>query len=150
MAQLTYGTRTTITITLASLATASYRESNEVDNTTARYLDVILAGKITTGTTPTAGTIYVYVWGGDGTIRAAGVSGSDAAWTAAGEDAQLRLAAIIPTDATSNHVYEFLAPLAQYFGGAMPPKWGCVVYHDTAVALNATAGNHVLAYTGVS
>jgi hypothetical protein len=47
------------------------------------------------------------------------------------------------TDATSNRSYYFgPVSLAAAFGGVVPPKIVLFVGHSTAVALNATAGNH--------
>jgi hypothetical protein len=54
----------------------------------------------------------------------------------------LRLLTVILTNATSNQAYRW-GPfsIAQAFGGIVPAKWGIYVVHNTAVALNATAGN---------
>jgi hypothetical protein len=47
------------------------------------------------------------------------------------------------TSATSNVAYHFgPVSLAAAFGGVLPPKVVLFVTHSTAVALNATAGNH--------
>lgn len=149
---IAYGTRNTITFSPASLGNGSYRESNEVDNSSNLYVDALVTGKLTTGTSPTNnGTVTVFVWGGDSTIRGGGnVTGADAALTPAGEDKQMRIAAVIVNDATSNHTYEFAFTVAQLFGGILPKKWGVVVLNSSGVALNATAGNHDLAYQGVT
>lgn len=148
---IVYTARATVTITLASLANASMRQSAEVSNSSAKYVDVIIAGKITTGTSPTNNnSITVFAYGGDGTIRSGGASGTDSAYTPAGEDAQLKVLAVIPVTATSNQTYEFyIGGLAQFFGNAMPEKWGIIVSNDSGVALNATGSNHEIAYQGV-
>lgn len=146
-----YTARAAITITLASLANASMRQSAEVSNTSNKFTDAAIAGKITTGTSPTNNnTITVFAYGGDGTNRSGGASGSDAAYTPAGEDAQLKVLLVIPVTATSNQTYEFyVGGLAQYFGGVLPEKWGVVVSNDSGVALNSTAGNHEIYYQGI-
>lgn len=148
---ISYGTRATLTCTLTGVTTGSYRESAERDNTTDKAVDDMLTGKITTGTTPTVDTtISVLVWAGDGTIRAGGLTGADAAWTPAGEDKQLAVGAVIVVDATSNHTYEFAVPsIAALFGGVLPKKWGVVVYNATGATLNGTGSNHELAYTPI-
>ena len=47
------------------------------------------------------------------------------------------------TDATTDRVYHFgPVSVASAFGGVMPVKFVVFVVHNTAVALNATAGNH--------
>jgi hypothetical protein len=149
---IAYATRSALTITLASLANNTYRESTEVSNTSNKYVDVTLAGKITTGTTPTTATaISIFAYAGDGTIRAGGVTGSDATWTPGGEEGQLKLIHTIIVDATSNHQYEFfVGGLAQHFGNVMPEKWGIVILNETGVALNATGGNHEVAFQGIT
>jgi len=59
----------------------------------------------------------------------------------------VKLAASMISDSTSNRDY-FFGPVsvAQLFGGSLPKFWGVFVAHDTAVALNATGGQHVLTY----
>jgi hypothetical protein len=146
-----YGTRATLACTLASLANNSMRESVARDNTTDKAVDDMVTGKITTGTSPLVDTtITVYIWAGDTTINAGGVTGADAAYTPAGEDKQFAVGAVIVVDATNNHTYEFAIPsIAALFGGVLPLKWGFVIYNTSGVALHATAGNHSLAYTPI-
>lgn len=149
---LNYAAAATLTITLASLATATWRESTAVDNTTNKYTDALLGGKIMTGTTPTVNTtIEVYLYGTyDGTAYTAGASGTDAAYTADGEELLFPVAQIIQVDATSDQQYVF-GPIsvAAAFGGVLPSKWGVVVKNSSAVALNATGSNHEIKFIGV-
>jgi hypothetical protein len=153
---LSYATPITLTITLASLASDTNliagRISTAVDNSTNGYVDFLVGGKVTTGTSPTAARqIEVWAYGSyDGTTYSAGAGGTDANFSPTGEKNLMRLLQIIPTDATSNHTYEW-GPLsiAQAFGGTAPPKWGIYMVHNTAVALNATAGNHEVRATPV-
>lgn len=155
-----------LTITLASLATSSSRvvgrQSTVVSNATTKYMDVILSGQITVGTTPTtAKQIDVYVFA---PIKIASSTASYpiATTTALGEsDAaatfeidqlrQLRWIGTLTNIATSDRAYS-LEPtsIAARFGGVMPIKWGIFITHDTGVNLNATAGNHWFHYTGVT
>lgn len=156
-----YATKTAIAATLASLATSSSflggRESNQIDNTTNKFVDVLVDGKITVGTTPTANTsINVYVWGAETDITTANIDtldGVDSAETLtnAGVLYALKLGASITVPAATSDVAYPVQPfsVAQLFGGIMPQYWGLFIAHNTGVNLNATGGNHVLNYTGI-
>lgn len=147
-----YGTRVALTITLASLANAAYRESTEIDNSSTLAVDGILHGKITTGTSPTVSTtITVYVSGSDGTTaRPGNLTGTDSTITPAGEQTQFEVARVLSIDATSNHTYEFfVGSVAALFGGVMPKKLSVIVLNSSGVALNATGGNHDIEYTPI-
>ena len=158
---LNYSSPTTITISPASLASSSTwlagRESTEVDNTTNKYDDALVQGKITVGTTPTANTlILVYVWGSDtsaGTTAIDVIDGTDSAETitsAGVRDGFLRLAASLSVDATtSDRTYPFGPFSVAGLFGQMPKYWGVFLAHNTSVALNATGGNHAFTYTGI-
>lgn len=144
-----------LTITLASLASSASlvagRESAAFDNSTAKDPDVLVSGKITTGTSPTAGkTIEIWVvapiedtptWPDvfDGTDSDETVSAREVLFSCA------RLAHAITVTATSNVTYP-IAPfsVAQLFGGNMPARFAIFVVHDTGVNLNATGSNHAL------
>lgn len=160
---LAYSARSTMTISPASLASSADwtagRESNEVDNSTDLYNDVLLQGFVTVGTTPTAGTaILIYVWGSDQAASVAnldaidGVDSAETLTSTAIRDGLLRLAARLEVNAaTSDRRYLMGAmSLAQLFGGNMPRHWGIFVTHNTGVALNATGGNHQFSWRGVS
>jgi len=153
-----YTNSATIVISPASLATSSTRvagrQSDVVDNTSSLFLDCLVTGKVTTGTSPTAGKqIDIWVFASeDGTNYPEGFSTADAARSANSENTRnsaLRLAATVIVDSTSDRTY-YVAPfsIAALYGGNMPRKWGLWVVHDTAVNLNATAGNHAWTYTG--
>lgn len=148
----TYGTRAVLTCTLASLANGAYREATEIDNSSDMADDGVLAGTITTGTTPVAGnTISIFVSGSDGTTaRPGNLTGADAVVTPAGEQTQWELARVIPVDATNNHTYEwYVGGLAALFGGVMPKKMSVIFLNSSNVALNATGGNHSVAFTPI-
>jgi hypothetical protein len=159
---VSYSAATTITCGVASLASSSTfvagRESDQVDNTSNKYVDALLQGKITVGTTPTVNTqIGVWVWGSHTSLATTArdvLDGTDSAETLTSEgirDSFLVQAAAIRVDATtSDRTYEFgPVGLASLFGGALPQFWGVFVAHNTGVALNATGGNHEFKYTGV-
>lgn len=144
---------TAISITLTSLSDGSWRQSDSVDNTTNKYLDALIGGSTQTGTSPTAGrTIDIYAYGQyDGSSEfTAGASGSDAAYTADGEETSLKLIGVVQVDGTSNQDYEW-GPfsVAAAFGGLMPQRWGLVVENNTGAALNATGTNNEVVYTGI-
>lgn len=154
-----YAASSALTITLASLATSSTRtagaESNAVDNTSNLYLDYLLAGKVTTGTTPTSGkVIEVCVVGiADDTTWPDvfdGTASAETVLTADVKNAICRTVATMQVDGTSNQTYWFgPVSVANAFGGTLPKKWVAFVAHDTAVNLNSTGGNHAIFVTGV-
>lgn len=144
---------TAITLTLTSLANGIWRQSASVDNTSNLYVDALVGGSIQVGTTPTlGGTIDIYAYGqydasGEYT---AGASGSDADYTADGEQYLLKPVATIIVDADSDIDYEWgPTSIAQAFGGIMPQRWGLVVENNTGSTLNATGTNNKTAYTGI-
>jgi len=155
---------TAITITLASLATSATqvagRESTVVDNTSNLFMDAEVSGQITTGTSPTGGTISVYVYAPTKVVSSTfsypiatttALTAADAAATFEAEQRnQLRLGAVIAPNTTSSRAYSVLPfSVAALFGGVMPLKWGLWVSHNTGVNLHATAANHWLHYTGI-
>lgn len=158
--KIEYGSSAAVTISLSSLASSATwvagRESTLVDNTTNKYLDYLLAGLITVGTTPTINTeIRVSVVGMmDDTLWPDVFDGTDSAETitSAGVGASiLKRAATLTVDATtSDRGYPFgPISIAQLFGGVVPKKFVVFVSHNTGVNLNATGGNHTLFVTPV-
>jgi len=147
-----YPAASDVTITLASLASDTNllagRESTELDNSSNLYLDYLVSGKITTGTSPTtARSIQVFAVGSwDGTTYGDCFDGTDSTETitsANHKNSICRFIAEMATDNTSDRVYHFgPVSLAAAFGGVMPVKVVFFVVHNTAVALNSTAGNH--------
>jgi len=151
----TYGTVTTHTITLASLASdtalVAGRAGTVIDNVSEDAVDAMVGGIVTTGTSPTtARQIEIWLYGSyDGTTYSGDASGTDANLTPS-EKTLLELLTVIPTVATSNKAYQW-GPfsVAQAFGGTMPRKWGVYVVHNTGVVLNATGGNHEVKHTPI-
>ena len=155
-----YGSATDLTITLASLATDSNlltgRESTAVDNTSNLYMDYILSGFITTGTSPTADTeirIYLYYSIDDTPTYPDVFDGTDSAETVS--NVYIRDTGLIPVHSifvgsTSDVTYPIPAiGLAQFFGGEIPKYFGVFITHETGVNLNATSGNHQITVTPV-
>lgn len=153
--KISYATATDATITLASLATdinlLSGRESTAIDNTTARNLDILISGKITTGTNPVASrSIEIWATGSwDGTNWSSpfvGSGDSNRSLTNSASKALIcRLVSCINTDATSNRTYSFgPVSVASIFGGVLPPRMVLFVTHNTGGVLNSTSNNHLI------
>lgn len=155
-----YASAATITCGVASLATSSTfvagRESDVVDNTTNKYVDALLSGKVTVGTSPTTATqilVYVFALLNDTTYPDV-MDGTDSAETLTSVGVGqgfLKLAAVLNVDSTTSDRAYYFGPtsVATLFGGILPKKWGVFVTHNTGVNLNSTAGNHEFDYVGV-
>jgi hypothetical protein len=134
--------RGTFTITLASLANGSARQSDMISNASERPAALVALGIKSSGTGPTAGTVYeVYLLRGDGTIRDDGAGASDAAITI--ENAPL-LGTIVVTNSTNKVFYGIFdtAPL-----GPLGLSWGIAVKNSSGQALNTTESDHIKGYT---
>lgn len=153
---LTFRASSSLTITLASLASSSGltagRCSAMFDNST--NLDELAAAALQTmtGTSPTAGVIELWAFHErkDGTwpdLFTAAYSGTDGGFTARSRDvlmAGARLIRSVTTDTTSDRPYTVHpTDLAQRLGPIIR-RVGFFVTHSTVAALNATAGNHDL------
>jgi hypothetical protein len=157
---LNYISSSAVTITLASLATSATwlagRESDLIDNSSSKYLDYLLAGKVTVGTTPTVSTeirIYVVAMQDDSTWPDVfDGADSDETVTSAGVGSGfLKLGAVMLVDATTSNRTYYFGPfsVASLFGGVVPRKWVVFVTHNTAVNLNSTGGNQAIYITPV-
>lgn len=164
MATLTisYSSNTAITMDLANLGTSATfvagRESSQIDNTTNKFVDAIVSGQVSVGTTPTANTqINVYVWGADTSLATTALDvldGTDSAETLTnvGIRDALRLGASINVPAATSDVAYIVLPfsVASLFGGILPKFWGLFVAHNTAVNLRNNAVNtNSFEYVGV-
>ena len=139
-------TKATFTLTLASLANASARQSTLIDNSTNDYPAAIVYLKIESGgTAPTAGTLYeVYLIRGDdpasSTHRTDAAGATDAAITI--ENAPILGTIVVTATINKNFYGEFdTAPL-----GPLGPEWGIAIKNSSGQALNATEGNHFKGY----
>jgi len=157
--KIEYAASSALTVTLASLAQSTTflvgRESTVWDNTTNKYLDLLLGGKITTGTSPTVDKeIRIYCYASiEDDVYPTDFTGADAAVTiasAAERDSAIILAKVIKVTATSDVPYEF-GPLsiAAMYGGVLPKKGGIFVTHDTGANLNGTAANQDISITPI-
>lgn len=156
--KVAYGGTATFALTLASLASDTNllagRESTAISNTSNKYLDGFVGGKVTTGTTPTAAR-RIEVWAAgsvnDTPLYPDTCAGTDANVTLTSSDIKygaLALLGVLGTDSTTNRTY-WMRPtsLLQAFSGVMPTAFSIFVVQNTAVALNSTGGNHAWYFT---
>jgi hypothetical protein len=158
---LAYSGNTTITMDLASLATSSTflagRESNQIDNTADKYMDCLVSGAVSVGTTPTANTVIaVYVWGADTSLATTPLDtldGTDSAETLTNTGIlnALRLGATVAVPAATSDVQYIVLPfsVASLFGGVMPKFWGLFVSHNTGVNLRSTTNTNSFDFVGI-
>ena len=153
-----YGSKTTLTAALNGVASDANLltgvESSVIDNTTDGFADILVSGKWTSGTSPTASKqveVWAIAWDGadfpdvfDGTTSAETITSSDI------KNAICVPVAIMATNNTSDRTYYFSgASLREAFRGELPSKCVLFVTHNTGVNSNATAGNFELSYQGV-
>lgn len=135
----------TITITLASLASAAFRQSTMILNASQRP-GALIQVRVTVGTTPVAGSaINIYLLRGNGSgYRTDGAGAADAVLVPPGgvPNAKLLGSIFVPV-ATSNVQYFKDIDTLQAGAGILGVEWGILIENATGVALNATAGNHV-------
>lgn len=158
---VSYAVDAALTITLASLATSPTfvfgREATAVVNGVNKYVDAMLSGRITVGTTPTIDKqILVYVFGSynddpDWPDVFDGTDSDETITTAGVGRGFLKLAAVLDVDATtSDRSYSFgPVSVAMLFGGVLPENWSVFVTHNTGANFNSTAGNHEIVYAGI-
>lgn len=152
---ITYGTRTAITIDPSSLAASATFvagvESAEQDNTSDKFVDVLVEGQLTTHAS-TASTIGqyagVWVWGSNVTLGTTPIDTLDGTAGAvtlshAAVLNSLRLAAVCTATATTAGVVHYVLPfsVAALFGGQMPKYWGLFNAHNFTGALAASQAN---------
>lgn len=159
--KIAYDASSALTISLASLATSATwvagRESTLISNTTNLYLDYLLAGQITVGTTPTSATqirIYTVASLDDTPTWPDVFDGTDSTETITSigvRDGFAKIASVINVDSTTSNRSYYFGPIsvATLYGGSLPKNWTIFVTHNTGVNLNATAGNHVISITPV-
>lgn len=156
-----YHTDVALACNCTGLATSSFTsgyESAVVDNTSTKYLDCLLSGKVTVGTTPTANTqiqVHVYAPIEDTPTYPDVLDGTESAETLTNlgvGQGFLKLAAIMPVPVNTSDVSYPFGPVsvANLFGGVMPPLWGIFVTHNTGVNLNGTGANQAFYYKGIT
>ena len=143
-----YGSSSSLTITLAGLATSSTfvagRTSLAVDNSGAsdKFLNELLSGTFTVGATPAADSaIKIYLYGSmdDVPNYPNAITGANENVTIT-ELTQLGCAVRpmenLAVSTTASQTYDFSPKgIASYFGGTIPKFWGVFVSHNTNVNL---------------
>ena len=132
-------------------------ESTAIDNSTNLYVDALVSGLWTCGTTPTANTecrVYVYAQSDDSPTYQDVFDGTSSAETVTSAGVLVGVVKLLGTmyiDATTSNRAYYLAPtsVAERFGGVLPKRWGLFIAHNTGVNSNSTAGNHVWKYVGI-
>ena len=158
-ATINYTAAAAVTITPTSLGDAGFRESTAIDNSSNKYMDALVGGKIQIGAPSADGTIAIYAYGSyDGTEYTAGLTGSDGTvtWGTTGSTGldganNLPLLGVISVDATDDNDDARWGPfsVAAAFGGVLPTKWGIVVKNSTGAALHATGTNNECQFMGI-
>ena len=155
-----FGTATTVTINLASLASSTADvgvQSDAIDCATLDCVDMWIGGKVTLGTTPGANTRVEIgadavlrrhdlcgrrVWGDSGchhlSIHYVSFRG-EVAGSVGG-------AALLRGRDDGPDIFTWGVLVGELFGGALPPKFVVFVTQNTTAALNSTAGTHELKY----
>ena len=160
--KVSYAASAAYTITLASLATSATwvagQESTGISNGTNKYLDFLIGGKITVGTTPTASTV-IEVWAipavNDTPLYPDVFDGTDSAETATTRAILIsngHILGALSVEAATSNVTHWLrnTSLIRASKALTPPvAHSLFVAHNTGVNLNATGSNHALYHTPV-
>jgi len=130
------------TITLASLATGSARQSTMVTNTNDYPAALVYMQISSGGVAPTAGTLYeIYLLRSDGTIADDAAGASDAAITI--ENAPLLGTIIVTATADKKFYGVFDTALL----GPLGSSWGIAVKNSSGQSLDATGVDHDANYS---
>ena len=159
-ASINYSTATTITLSPASLASSGTsiagRESTEIDNTIDKYMNALVEGFTTTGTTPAVDTyIKLYAWASHTAPSSTaldvldGLDSTEQFTSVEIQNSILTLVRSVKVNASSDQKYHFKPFTIADIFGEMPQYWGLYLAHDTVAVLNSTAGNHEFKYTGI-
>lgn len=135
MADITYSSSNTITITLASLANAAWATSNAIDNSNV-FKEAHVQLKIRTGASGVSSTGYF-----DVVLLASGDGGTSYADPASG----VWLGRV---SATANSTTYYGAFSTATFG-VLPRNWKVAVYNGSGATTSGTAGDHACTYVGV-
>lgn len=158
---VSYSANTTITMDLASLGSnATFvqgRESNQIDNTSNKYIDCTVSGFVSVGTTPTPNTVIaIYVYGADTSLATKNLNdltgtAGDASLSNTGILNALRLGATIAVPVNTSDLEYIVLPfsVASLFGGVMPKFWGLYVAHNTVAALRSTNNTNQFDFVGI-
>ena len=148
--EVKYGTKTNLTITVASLADGSARESTSVSNGTNKFQGVQVGGFIQANSSGVSATGYVNVFAygsvDDGTTNSDAATGTDSAHTL--EDNAILLGRV-SLNANSQVAQFGPFSLESVFNGMVPEDWGIIIENQSGAALDSTGGNHEIHYKGL-
>lgn len=148
-----YSAHTSITCTLASLANNSTRQSDEVDNSSNRYLDCLVQVKVKTGASGanSYGSVAIFAFASvdDGTTRSGGAGASDAAYTLENPPNAVFIG-MMTVNANSTTFIGGPFSIADAFGGVMPERWGLIFRNISGATLSATGSDHSVQYQGIT
>ena len=136
-----------LTITIASLANSSGgsgRQSTIYDNTTTRYQRITIFLKTKLGTTPTAGYLGIYLIRDDGSVTPLRDDNAGSVDAAINLLNSWQFAPLVtkPSPATGDVL------IGSFVVENPGVKFAIAVLNNTGVALDATAGSHVLEFVG--
>lgn len=146
--EISYGAEQTMTATnlqsRANSTTVGW-QSAAVDNTTDKFLDVMVYFVLDFANTAPASSrgVFVYAYSGIGTVYTNPASGSEGSITlpdVTTNQLSLRPLGFIPYVTQDEVVESPHFSIAQAFGGVMPQKWGVVLVNHSGAAL-ASSGN---------
>lgn len=147
-----YSSAASVTVSIASLADHTERQSDVIDNSTNLYLDAHVQLKVKTGSSVSGDkAVYVYAYGttdSSGLGYSGGASGSDSTFSGTLENT--RLIGVISTVSSGTSYESDIMSVAAGFGGTLPSKWGIIVENRSGSALDSTESNHVKKYVGIS
>ena len=154
--KIAYANSANITCTLASLASSATagRTCTAIDNTGNLYDDALVTLSIKTGAGAPANdkAVYAYIYGSqDGTNfdqEESNAPGTDGAYTI-NSPTIFKGPEVIPV-LTAAKVYTRTFSLAKYWNGVLAAKWGFIVVNFAGQSLDATEGNHIKTYSGVT
>lgn len=144
-----YGTKTAITITLASMIDGDSQQSTAWDMSTGNAIDHFVMCQ-TTGQSGGSDYCFVYVFGALDTTSnefTDGAGATDADFTTANILNSPLLGTIAMNAATAVKAGPF--SVASAFGGFLPAEGGIIVNNESGAALSTTAGDHDFEYIPV-
>ncbi len=141
-----------LTLTLASLASAGARATTKIDNTSNLFLDLQFQLKVKSGGSGTSasGFVNIYAVGSadGGSSFPEGASGTDGGVTLT-VPTNARLIGSMNVVANATTYTSETMSVAAAFGGVLPAFTVIIVENQTGHALDATEGNHAYFYQGV-
>jgi len=145
-----FAVSTALTISLGSLEDGSGRQSTLIDNTTARYQDLLIYVKLKCDTTtaPDAdSTCELYLLRGDADASTEHTSDGAGASDSAITVLNAPLVGVVRTKSSPAAGDVLLGEFLVHRPG---PTWGVAIVNRTGQALSATGGDHWVRYVGLN